>query len=376
MIVIATPSCWEPQYCSLARVENSEKQDCLLPSDKSQTYSAMSPSRFAGAASFPDVALEGILEYGLCVPNLMDVSSVCRLWMKAAKEPMSWGGKKVFIEGARGITPQQLSAWLPCWRRAERLHLTYSQMDLLPVPLTVPHAIVHLWQSESERARNISWRERTLVTENTRPHISSDPLGFWNEISILDIPCLACLTADRAPDDVCLMREELDDDGVDLWAPIVLGWTNAKTFDELAEGFSAWYRNGHTRSYEESHFVICGDMFPDLTWERGQRTWLLAGHPRRARVAPLFQLWGESGGRATLCNAHLDRKRNEIQLTTESNLMHRFRMRGDAQLMPEELRFFVAMPDDPPLRRHQRRHWHRNFVELPVPFLASTLRQS
>ena len=72
-----------------------------MPSYKLQAYSAMSPSRFAGAASFPDVALEGILEYGLCVPNLMDVSSVCRLWMKAAKEPMSWGGKKVFIEGAR-----------------------------------------------------------------------------------------------------------------------------------------------------------------------------------------------------------------------------------------------------------------------------------
>ena len=339
-----------------------------MPSYKSQAYSAMSPSRFAGAASFPDVALEGILEYGLCVPNLMDVSSVCRLWMKAAKEPMSWGGKKVFIEGASGITREQLSAWLPCWRRADRLHVTYSQMDLLPVPLTSPRAIVHLWQSESERARNTSWRERTLVTEHTRPHISSDPLGFWSEISILDTPCLACLTADRAPDDVCLMREELDDDGVDLWAPIVLGWTNAKTFDELAEGFLAWYRNGHTRSDEDSHFIVGGDMFPDLTWERGQRTWLLAGHPRRARVPPLFQLCGESGARATLCNAHLDRKRNEIQLITESNLIHRFYMHGETQPMPEELRFFVAMPDDPPLRRRQRRHPHKNFVELPVPF--------
>ena len=89
-----------------------------MPSYKSQAYSAMSPSRFAGAASFPDVALEGILEYGLCVPNLMDVSSACRLWMNAAKEPMSWGGKKVFIEGASGIIREQLSAWLPCWRRA------------------------------------------------------------------------------------------------------------------------------------------------------------------------------------------------------------------------------------------------------------------
>ena len=76
----------------------------------------MAASRIAGAVTFPDVALESILEYGLCVPNLLNVSSVCRLWMKAAKEPMSWGGKKVFIEGARGITREQLSAWLPRWR--------------------------------------------------------------------------------------------------------------------------------------------------------------------------------------------------------------------------------------------------------------------
>ena len=335
----------------------------------------MAASRIAGAVTFPEVALESILEYGLCVKNLLDVSSVCRLWMKAAKEPFSWAGKEVFIEGARAITREQLSAWLPCWRWAQRLHLTYSQMDLLAVPLTAPHAIVHLWQTESDRARSTSWRERTSVTDETRAHISSDPLGFWNEIRILDIPCLACLTDDRAPDAVCLMREKLDDEGVDLWAPIVLGWTSAKTFDELAEGFSAWYRNGRARGYEDSHFILCADMFPDLAWERGDRTWLLAGHPRRARVPPLFQLWGQSGARVTLCNAHLDRERNEIQLTTESDVVHRFFMPGEKHRMPEELRFFVAMPDDLPLRRQQRRHPHRNFVELPVPFLASTLRQ-
>ena len=64
----------------------------------------MAASRIAGAVTFPDVALESILEYGLCVPNLLDVSSVCLLWMKAAKEPFSWAGKEVFIEGARATT--------------------------------------------------------------------------------------------------------------------------------------------------------------------------------------------------------------------------------------------------------------------------------
>ena len=345
-------------------------------------------SRLEGATVFPDVVLEGILEYGLCVPNLMDISSVCRLWMNAAKEPMSWGGKKVFIEGARDITREQLSAWLPRWRWAERLHLTYSQMDLLAVPLTAPHAIVHLWQTESIRAVSTSWRERVRVTDKARPDVSSDPLGFWSEISILGTPCLACLTADRAPDDVCLMREELDDEGVDFWAPIVVGWTSAKTFDELAEGFSGWHLTGRARGHADSHFIACADMFPDPHWVRGDRPWLLAGHPRLARVPTVLKLRHQSGERVHLCNAHLDRKRNEIQLITESDLIYRFFMEGEWQLMPDELRFsvewqpmpdelrfFVVMPDDPRLRRLQRNHPHRNFVELPVPFLASTLRQ-
>ena len=335
----------------------------------------MSASRLVGATAFPDVILEAILEYGLCVPNLMDISSVCRLWMKAAQEPMSWGGKQVFIEGARGITREQLSAWLPRWRWAERLHLTYSQMDLLAVPLTAPHAIVHLWQTESNRAVSTSWRERVRVTDKPRADVSSDPLGFWNKISIFDTPCLVCLTANRVPDDVCLMREELDDEGVDFWAPIVLGWTSAKTFDELAEGFSGRTLTGRARGHADSHFIMCADMLPDLQWVPGDRPCLLAGHPRRARVPAVFPLWGQSGARVHLCDAHLDRKRNEIQLITDSDLTHRFFMEGEWQPMPDELRFFVAMPDDPGLRRHQRSHPHRNFVELPVPFLASTLRQ-
>ena len=318
----------------------------------------MAASRIAGAVTFPDVALESILEYGLCVPNLLDVSSVCRLWMKAAKEPFSWAGKEVFIEGARAITREQLSAWLPCWRWAQRLHLTYSQMDLLAVPLTAPHAIVHLWQTESDRARSTSWRERTSVTDETRAHISSDPLGFWSKISILDTPCLACLTADRAPDEVRLMREELDDEGVDLWAPILLGWTSAKTLNELAEGFSARHVNGRARGRGDSNFIACADMIPDLEWERADRKRHLSGQRGRARAPPLYEVWGQSGARVTLCDAYLDRRRNSIQLITDSNIVHRFFIRGERRPMPEKLRFFVAMADDLRLRRHQRSHPH------------------
>ena len=72
----------------------------------------MSAWRLADPAAFPDVVLESILEYGLCVPNLVDVSSVCCRWMQATQEPIGCGGKKVFIEGSRGFTRELLSAWL------------------------------------------------------------------------------------------------------------------------------------------------------------------------------------------------------------------------------------------------------------------------
>ena len=61
-------------------------------------------SQLAGAATVPDVALKGILEYGLCVLNLLDVHGVWRLEIQAAKEPRSRGGQKGFIEGARATT--------------------------------------------------------------------------------------------------------------------------------------------------------------------------------------------------------------------------------------------------------------------------------
>ena len=140
---------------------------------QSRARSTVSPWRLAGLAAFPDVALESILEYGLCVSNLVDVYSVCRQWMKATQVPISWGGKKVFIEGARGFTRELLSAWLPRWRLADRvhLHLTYSQTDLLAAPLTASHAIVFLIQNEGHRVRNVSWRQRGVGADGARADI-------------------------------------------------------------------------------------------------------------------------------------------------------------------------------------------------------------
>ena len=147
---------------------------------QSRARSTVSPWRLAGLAAFPDVALESILEYGLCVSNLVDVYSVCRQWMKATQVPINSGGKKVFIEGARGFTRELLSAWLPRWRLADRvhLHLTYSQTDLLAAPLTASHAIVFLIQNEGHRVRNASWRQRGVGADGTRADISFDPLGL------------------------------------------------------------------------------------------------------------------------------------------------------------------------------------------------------
>ena len=202
-----------------------------------------------------------------------------------------------------------------------------------------------------------------------------DPLGFWSEIIILGTPCLACLTADRAPDEVRLMREELDNEGVDLWAPILLGWTSAETFDELADAFSTWYVNGRARGRGDSTFLACADMMPDLEWERADRKRHLTGRRGRTRAPPIYKVWGQSGARVTLCDAQLDRKHNSIQLITDSNVVHRFVMREKWRPMPEKLQFFVVMPDDLRLRRQQCSHLHQNFMELPVPFLASTVRQ-
>ena len=140
----------------------------------------MSASRLADPAALPNVVLVTILEYGLCVSNLVDVSRVCRRWMQATQEPISWGGKKVFVEGSRGFTRELLSAWLPRWRLAARvdLHLTYSQMDLLAAPLSASHAIVFLLQNEGHDVRNASWRERVVAADGSRADISFDPLGL------------------------------------------------------------------------------------------------------------------------------------------------------------------------------------------------------
>ena len=327
-------------------------------------------------ACLPDTAIEVIFQYGLCAMNLTIFSSVCRQWRTAGQEPMCWAGKTVFIEGAANITREQLSAWLPRWHSAERVHLTCSQMDLLPAPLTVPHAIVHLWQTERLSVRRVSWRERALeehTTDHYREDVSISPLGFWNEISIAGSPWLVCLTVDRVPDEVRLMREQLDDEGVDFWAPITLGWTSARTFDDLADMCSISFRDasGHGRKLTDR--IVHAQMFPDRVWKARQWAWVPSEMASRPHPPPLYRM-GRDGAREALCAARLDRARGAIRLASAFDVAHSISMHGHTQPIAEEMRFFVALPDSRRIRRRLLSHPYRDFVELPVPFLASSFR--
>ncbi|CAK0864659.1 unnamed protein product [Prorocentrum cordatum] len=329
----------------------------------------------AAAISFPQVALERIFQYALGVDSIAYLARVCRDWRATAREPTFWAGKKVFIEGAGGITREQLSAWLPSWRSAERVYLTCSQLDLLGAPPAVPHAIVHLWQTESFRVQNVSWRDRDVVTDEARMNISTHELGFWKLLRTGGEACLACLTADRAPDEVCLMREELGEDGVDLWAPIDVGWTSAKTFDELAEAYDISVRSDFHVGTRKTDRIVHAQMLPEHGWDIAMATLEQMGMRHTAPPAPpLFRASRRGGPRKTLCTARLDRARGEIQVTTGGNSVHTLGMRGLPLPLADEMRFFVIMWDDPRLRRMCRRHPRRKFAELAVPFLASTFR--
>ena len=95
---------------------------------QSRARSTMSAWRLANPVAFPHVVLESILEYGLCVPNLVGVSSVCRQWMQATQEPISWGGKKVFIQGSRGFTRELLSASVAVRRTSRIGHIGEAEI--------------------------------------------------------------------------------------------------------------------------------------------------------------------------------------------------------------------------------------------------------
>ena len=60
-------------------------------------------------------------------------------------------------------------------------------------------------------------------------------------------------------------------------------------------------------------------------------------------------------------------------MTTGAGREHTFTMRDSRSPILEDMPFSVALPDNPRLRRLFSEHPRRNFVELPVPFLASTL---
>ena len=108
--------------------------------------------------------------------------------------------------------------------------------------------------------------------------------------------------------------------------------------------------------------------------EVAERAWAQSGMPGRPRRPSLYYVWDQSGARVKLCTAQLDRARGEIRLTTGSDIVHSFSMRGQMRPLAGEMRFFVAVPDDRRMRRHLLSCPYRDFAELPVPFLSSTIR--
>ena len=342
----------------------------LLPKLYSSSHAMARTLPINWSVALPDAPLGIIFEHVLSVNVIVAFSGVSRRWRAATRDPSCWAGKTVFIEGLRDISRESICAWMARWRAVDRVHLTYSQLDMLDTPLALPHAIVHLWQTERIRTRRVSWRERELDLVEGRVDVSTSPLGFWNEVTIEGKPWLACLTEDRVPDEVRLMREELDDEGVDFWDTIFFGWTNARTFDDLAH-MCAFGPDRH--GLRETDRLEYAQILSDIEWQETQRAWAHSGMQGRPPAPPLYQIWDQNGARVTVCTAQLRRAAQHITLTTSDGRDHRFQMRGARRPIEEDMRFFVAMPDNPELRQHLVDHPHRDFVQLPVPFLVSTL---
>ena len=326
--------------------------------------------RINWSVALPDAPLGMIFEHVLSVNVIAVFSAVCRRWRAATRDPSSWVGKTVFIEGFRGISRESMCAWIGRWGSVDRVHLTYSQLDMLDTPLALPHAIVHLWQTERVRTRRFSWRERDLDLWEGSVDVSTSPLGFWNEVTIGGEPWLACLTDDRVPDEVRLMREALDDDGVDLWDTIFIGWTNAWNFDDLAD-MCAFGHDWH--AVRETDRIVYAQMYSDIEWEKSQRYMSERGMQDGPRAPPLYKVWDQNGARSTVCTAQLHRAVQHITMTTSDGREYRYQMHGAVRPIEEDMRFFVAMPDNRELRQVLVDCPHRDFVSLPVPFLVSTL---
>ena len=76
----------------------------------------------------------------------------------------------------------------------------------------------------------------------------------------------------------------------------------------------------------------------------------------------------------TICTAQLDRVHGAIRITTGDDTVHRFRMSNHMPPIVGDMRFFVALPENPRLRRIGRRYYTPDTSVLPFPFLASTIR--
>ena len=66
--------------------------------------------------------------------------------------------------------------------------------------------------------------------------------------------------------------------------------------------------------------------------------------------------------------------RGAIRITTGDDTVNLFRMPGQTQPFAGEIRFLIALPDNPRKRQSLPRRPHRDIAGLPMPFLASTLK--
>ena len=329
--------------------------------------------RPAANMHLPDTALQIIFQYGLCTVNLPRLARVCHQWRAASLNPTCWAGKCVCIERAADITRDQLNAWIRRWHSVERLYMTNSQMDLLAATLEMPHAIVHLWQTESIRVRGAPPRERNLDVDQVRHGLPMLSLGSWREISIAGDRWLACMTADRAPDEVRLMRENRCDGLSSYWAPITLGWASARTLDELAHACSIEFRGGRGLGRRVTDLIVHAELFPDIGWEVIMENWIESGMASRPRPPPLFQSEDQDGQRVTMCTARLDRERGAMHITS-SGFDNSFGARGGAQPIAGDMCFFVAVQKALHMRLNVLGNLNEAFVTLPAPLLASSFR--
>ena len=264
-----------------------------------------------------DAAVERAFQFALDTDGAATLSRVSRQWREAACRPSSWAGKEIVI--ARGhMTREQLGVWMPRWNLAEVICMRYAQHDMLVETPSAPCEIWHLWDTELPR-RN-------------------QPMGAWREVEIDGDPWLACITAERAPDRVSVVRGNAHGREPDLHGPVCLGWTTAKSVEELGDMTSrvAGYRR------QRSDIILSAALHP---LELCRRALVMSAMQRCLRPEQQPICFDEDS--RFVAHLLLDRENGLIRACTQCS--------GDRQISLSDvdypvnsntpLRFFIAVQD-------------------------------